>query len=835
MVGSALAKGRPVEIDPWRVLTTYSRDVAYIADEDGCLTWLSEALPRVLGWQVEELLGRPLRDLLHPDDRDAAMAWRSLLTTRTDTEGLTTDPLRFRRADGSYLWCGVSAARAFDEAGVPIGITGSLHDIDDLVRARIAAADAHARLQAVLEAQVEPLVSLVALRDGAGDVVDFVFEDVNQPAADFHGTTIDQLVGSTVLQVLGREAGGDDVDTARRVLATGEAVIVNDAWSFVRANQGAAPTWLDLRVVPVDDERVSYSWRDVTDRYLARVEVARAHDLLRRVIDAQLDPFVLCRAVRDGTGAVVDLVYEDLNTAAAKVENRPREELLGVTMISEYQDRDEAAADIADCALALETGQPVVRLDVVSTEYRDADGAPTIVDISIVPIDGERVSYTWRDVTGSHRAREEVRHAHALLRSVIDAQVDPHVLLSAVRGDGGEIVDFTYLDANEAAAEYEGVSREGMVGASVLDIYRNAEEARQDIADCVRALESGRPVLRNDAATLGYVDASGRPIVTDNRIVPVDADLVSYTWRDVTDRHLAQQALAESEERLRLLAENMTDIVALIRERVIIWVSPSVTRTLGWEPEELIGQSPGVFTHAEDIDRVLARWLAIPEGDLPRQRYRLVTRDGASRWVDTEGRIIATTPRTVVVTARIVDAEVAALRALEDMARHDELTGLVNRHAVFDHVTRSLAGDVRAGTKMAMVFCDLDDFKTVNDTYGHSAGDALLRSIARRLERAVRSGDIVARIGGDELLIVLNGVRDLDDAVSIAEKLRAEVRQPTPVPGGMVTVSASVGVAIAEPGEGVDDIVARSDAAMYDAKRSGKDRVVAIRADASAG
>ena len=824
-----------MEIDPWRVLTTSSRDVAYIADQDGCLTWLSEALPRVLGWQVEELLGQPLRDLVHPDDREAARAWRALLAARSDDEGLTTDPLRFRRADGSYLWCGVSAARAFDEAGEAIGITGSVHDVDDLVKARIAAADAHARLQALLEAQVEPLVSLVALRDGTGDVVDFVFEDVNQPAADFHRTTIDQLVGSTVLQVLGREAGGDDVDTARRVLETGEAVIVNDVWSFVCANQGAPPTWLDLRVVPVDDERVSYSWRDVTDRYCARVALGEAHDLLRSVIDAQLDPYVLFRAVRDQSGEIVDVLYDDLNTAAAHFEGRTRDALLGATIRGVYRDPEEAASDIADCADALSTGRPVVRSDVPSWEYRDDTGNPTVVDLAIVPIDSERVSYTWRDVTEKHRSREEVRQAHGLLRRVIDAQVDPHVLLTAVRDGSGRIVDFTYLDANEAAAEYEAAPREQMVGASILDVYHDATEARQDIDDCITALESGLPVVRNDAATVGYVDASGRRIVTDNRIVPVDADLVSFTWRDVTDRHQAQQALAESEERLRLLAENMTDIVALIREQAIMWVSPSITRTLGWEPEELIGQSPVVLTHPEDIAGVMGRWLAVTDGYLPRQRYRLLTRDGAPRWVDTEGRIIGTTPRTVVVTARVVDAEVAALRALEDMARHDELTGLVNRHAVFDQVTRALAGDVRAGTKVAMVFCDLDDFKAVNDTYGHSGGDALLRSIARRLERAVRSGDIVARIGGDELLVVLNGVRDLDDAVSIAEKLRAEVRQPTPVPGGTATVTASVGVALAEPGEGIDDIVARADAAMYEAKRSGKDRVVTVRADAQSG
>jgi diguanylate cyclase (GGDEF)-like protein/PAS domain S-box-containing protein len=816
-----------VEIDPWWVLTTYSRDVAYVADQDGCLTWLSEALPRVLGWQVEELLGRPLRDLVHPEDHEAAMAWRALLASRPAEQGVSTDPLRFRRSDGSYLWCGVSAARAFDETGELIGITGSVHDVDDLVRARIAAAEAHARLHAVLDAQVEPLVSLVAVRDGTGDVVDFLFEEVNQPAADFHGMSTSELVGATVLQVLGRQAGGDDVNTARMVLETGDAVIVNDAWSYVRANQGGPPTWLDIRVVPVDDERVSYSWRDVTDRYTARVEVSRAHDLMRSVIDAQLDPYVLFRAVRDDAGMVVDVRYEDLNTAAAAFEGRSRRDLLGATLAGIYRDGAEAAADIADCAQALSTGHPVVRTDVPSFEYRDVvTGSPTIVDTAIVPIDDDRVSYTWRDVTDKHRAREEVRQAHALLRRVIDSQVDPHVLLSAVRGDSGEIVDFTYLDANEAAAEYEGVPRERMVGASVADVYHDAAEASADIADCIRALESGRPVVRNEAPTFGYLDAAGRAIVTDNRIVPIDADLVSYTWRDVTDRHAAQQALAESEERFRLLAENMTDIVALIRDVRIAWVSPSVTRTLGWSTADLIGQSPAVFTHPEDVEQVMGFWQAVAEGDLPRQRYRMVTREGVARWVDAEGRIIRLDPRTVVVTARVVDAEVAALRALEDMARHDELTGLVNRHAVFDQVAHSLEGDQRSGNRVAMVFCDLDGFKAVNDTYGHTAGDVLLRSIARRLERAVRSADTVARIGGDELLVVLNGVRDLDDALGIAEKLRAEVCQPTPVPGGTVTVSASIGVAVAEPGETVDDIVARADAAMYEAKRSGKDRVV---------
>jgi diguanylate cyclase (GGDEF)-like protein/PAS domain S-box-containing protein len=280
----------------------------------------------------------------------------------------------------------------------------------------------------------------------------------------------------------------------------------------------------------------------------------------------------------------------------------------------------------------------------------------------------------------------------------------------------------------------------------------------------------------------------------------------------------------------------MSDVVLLVNEGTVEWISPSVTAVAGWLPDEVVGTGPADLVHPDDLDRLLAAWLPA-EDLLPRMRYRLRSKDGTYHWVDAEGRVAVNSEgrRISIVSTRMVDSEVAALEALQELAQHDELTGLVNRHEVFRQIERSISGPARTGTRLAMLFCDLDGFKDVNDRLGHIAGDELLRAVARRLQRAVRSGDVVARIGGDELLVVLNGVRDLDDAVSIAEKLRAEVRRPTPVSGGMVTVSASVGVAMAEAGEGIDDIVARADAAMYDAKRSGKDRVVAIRSDARPG
>ena len=133
----------------------------------------------------------------------------------------------------------------------------------------------------------------------------------------------------------------------------------------------------------------------------------------------------------------------------------------------------------------------------------------------------------------------------------------------------------------------------------------------------------------------------------------------------------------------------------------------------------------------------------------------------------------------------------------------------------------------RSGHELAVLFCDLDHFKEINDIHGHAAGDEVLRVTASRLREVLRtSDDLAARIGGDELLVVLHGVRDMDDAVSIAEKLRAAAAQPVSTATGPVTATLSIGVTLAHPDESTDELVARADTAMYQAKQSGRNRVV---------
>ncbi|MET7424228.1 sensor domain-containing diguanylate cyclase [Dactylosporangium sp. NPDC005555] len=163
---------------------------------------------------------------------------------------------------------------------------------------------------------------------------------------------------------------------------------------------------------------------------------------------------------------------------------------------------------------------------------------------------------------------------------------------------------------------------------------------------------------------------------------------------------------------------------------------------------------------------------------------------------------------------------------LRHLAFHDPLTGLANRVLFYERVDHALRTHARSGRPLAVLFIDLDGFKEVNDTLGHTAGDAVLQEVARRLTACLRTGDTVARFGGDEFAVVAEDLATRADVQVAADRIVAAVERPIDAGGTLVTVTASVGVALNDPGAEVDDIVRAADAAMYRAKTTGKGRAV---------
>ena len=175
---------------------------------------------------------------------------------------------------------------------------------------------------------------------------------------------------------------------------------------------------------------------------------------------------------------------------------------------------------------------------------------------------------------------------------------------------------------------------------------------------------------------------------------------------------------------------------------------------------------------------------------------------------------------------RIVDEQVAAHEALEFQATYDDLTGVLKREAALRRLSELDGGERAGDSAVALLFIDLDEFKVVNDTWGHVAGDALLRAVAQRIESVVRANDVVARLGGDEFLVVLDGIDGEAAAAAIANKIRTACNQPVATLTGTVATTLSVGVVLREAGEISDALIARADRAMYAAKRAGRDQTV---------
>jgi diguanylate cyclase (GGDEF)-like protein/PAS domain S-box-containing protein len=306
-------------------------------------------------------------------------------------------------------------------------------------------------------------------------------------------------------------------------------------------------------------------------------------------------------------------------------------------------------------------------------------------------------------------------------------------------------------------------------------------------------------------------------------------------WRKNEDTRLdlqeSMRSLTESEERFRSLVQNASDIAVLCdREGRMRYVSPSVTRVFGYEPEALVGASGWSFIHPDDLALVEAAWEAAVASTEPFApiEYRARHANGTWRWVELMIGNLLDEPavRGMTLNFRDITERRAAEEAMLHQAFHDTLTGLPNRALFLDRLSQALARRGRRGA-VAVLFLDLDRFKWINDSLGHAAGDELLTLVANRLKDGVRPGDSVARFGGDEFVVLCDDLDGEREAVTIAERLTAELAANLSVEGRDIKVTASVGIATtASSGDPTAGTMLRdADAAMYRAKERGRNRI----------
>lgn len=296
------------------------------------------------------------------------------------------------------------------------------------------------------------------------------------------------------------------------------------------------------------------------------------------------------------------------------------------------------------------------------------------------------------------------------------------------------------------------------------------------------------------------------------------------TSQDVTGQH-------QMESRMQLLASAFhysgEAILITDSDNKIVTVNPAFTKLTGYEPEEVIGSNPRILSAGRTTqEEYKEMWLTIGERGFWQGEIWDRRKDGAiyPKWMTVS--VIRNEDGSIgnhIAHFTDVSSERAAEAQLQHMAHHDVLTGLLNRLSLKGRLDQALAAARREGTKVALLFIDLDRFKVINDTLGHHIGDKLLIEVADRLRDSVRDSDVVARLGGDEFVIMLSGMEHSGSAAIIAEKLVRNIGDPYVIEGYDLYTTPSIGVALfPTDGEDGETLMKNADAAMYHAKAAGR-------------
>jgi diguanylate cyclase (GGDEF)-like protein/PAS domain S-box-containing protein len=384
----------------------------------------------------------------------------------------------------------------------------------------------------------------------------------------------------------------------------------------------------------------------------------------------------------------------------------------------------------------------------------------------------------------------------------------------AMAGDGNEALaamrqdrfDLILLDIMMPVLDGFGVLEAMHADERLKSIPVIVISAHDDLANVVRAIELG---------------------ATDYLTKPFDPILLRARVRACLERRRLQGELESALAETRATLEISPVATFFMKRLKVVWTNAMGNQLLGYGPAELVGQSTRKLYLTEDEYRnLIAKAEAVlKSGAVFRGDVHLRRKDGKVILARMAAKAIAPwdMQKGVVWTLEDVTEQRADAARIAFLAHHDQLTGLPNRLLLADRVKIALAQTQRNKLQCAVMFLDLDRFKTINDTLGHAVGDELLIEVARRLRGQVRDSDTVARLGGDEFVVVLPGIKARDDVERVAEKIRAALAAPYTLGSHSVNTTPSIGVALfPDHGDNADALFKCADEAMYDVKSAGR-------------
>jgi diguanylate cyclase (GGDEF)-like protein len=444
----------------------------------------------------------------------------------------------------------------------------------------------------------------------------------------------------------------------------------------------------------------------------------------------------------------------------------------------------------------------------------------------------------WRE-HGRAATLRGAQEAHSQFLAATETSLDAFGLFEAVRNDAGKIADFRILYMNANAERLIGQERSELLGQMLCSATQMRSTGAMFSRFCA-VVDSGKPLNEEFPVT----NASIKATWLRSQVVKL-GDGLAITISDISEAKATQERYAHLAEFTDSVFQNAPfSIVATDTKGLITAMNVAAEKLTGYSRDELVGKAPLTMLH--DERELLGKALSIDPtatlehfgfevltagvtaGEMEEQEWTLIRKNGARTPINLAMRAVTTDAGEVTGYVSIA-FDITERRQMLDyvthLATHDQLTGLAGRTLLQDKTVQAVEVARRYGTKVAVFVIDLDHFKRINDSLGHSAGDQLLIEAARRLSRSVRSTDVVARVGGDEFVVVMPDITTVEDVEQCAANLVSRLTPEILIEVHLVQLTASVGVCIF-PDFAADakHLLKRADSAMYVAKENGRNQ-----------
>ncbi len=444
----------------------------------------------------------------------------------------------------------------------------------------------------------------------------------------------------------------------------------------------------------------------------------------------------------------------------------------------------------------------------------------------------------WRRRSSALSLRGRAEAEHSRFLAAAEISLDAFCLLDAVRDSAGEIQDFRIRFVNRKVERFTGVPRSGMQDALASVALPFASDPFWKQLKTI--VETGEPVLgdrpfQNPRSEVSWVRYQAVRL----------GDGVALTCSDISDMHASENRFRELAEFNDSIFENAPfSIFATDAEGVISAMNAAAERLSGYRRDDLVGRAPLTVLHDRRELDAQAATLELPvvftkdsfqvliadvsPGSVAEHEWTCIRRDGSRVPINLAMRAVTGAAGEVTGYVGIAFDNTdrkAMMDYVTHLADHDQLTGLLGRARLQEKIVSAVDRARRYGTKVAIFVLDLDQFKRINDSLGHWAGDQVLIETSKRLRDTVRSGDVVARMGGDEFVVVMEDMTNLRDIETCASNLVTRFAPEMIIEGHQLHISASVGVCVFPDFHGDAHSMLRwADAAMYSAKENGRNQ-----------